>query len=95
MRNVFGVAVLALVLAGPGALAKDKAAPSPQQVTPKEDETLTLKRGETKSFTFPGVTSVTNSILKVGNTILNIAGTGFIGIGITPTAPGTPPRLHA
>ena len=58
MRNVFGVGVLALMLAGPGALAKDKVAPSPQQVTPKEGETMTLKRGETKSFTFPGVTRV-------------------------------------
>ncbi len=58
MRNVVGVGVLALVLAGPAALAKDKAAPAPQQVAPKDGETLTLKRGETKAFTFPGVTRV-------------------------------------
>jgi pilus assembly protein CpaC len=58
MRNIFGVVLVALVLSGPGALAEDKAAPSTRKASPKEDETLTLKRGETKRFTFPGVTRV-------------------------------------
>lgn len=58
MRHVFGVVMVALALAGPGALAKDKAASPPQNVAPNAGDTLTLKRGETKTLVFPGVTRV-------------------------------------
>ena len=58
MRNVLGMVMVALALAGPAALAKDKAAPPVPQAAPKEGDTLKLKRGETKAFLFPGVTRV-------------------------------------
>jgi pilus assembly protein CpaC len=58
MRHVLGVVMLALALVGPGALAKDPAVPSTQNVAPKEGDTLTIKRGETKTVAFQDITRV-------------------------------------
>lgn len=58
MRRVFGAVMVALVLAGPVALAGDKAAPPAQNASPKEGDTLTIKKGETKTYAFEGITRV-------------------------------------
>jgi pilus assembly protein CpaC len=58
MRNVLGVVLVALSLAGPGALAQGKAEAPTQQSSPKEGDTLALKKGETKTLVFSGVTRV-------------------------------------
>src|SRR3954468_13432180 len=58
MRHVLGVVMLALTLAGPVALAGDKAAPPTQNAAPKEDDTLAVKRGETKVVAFSEITRV-------------------------------------
>ncbi len=58
MRRVFGAVMVALALAGTGALAEDKAAPPAQSASPKEGDTLTIKKGETKTFVFTNVTRV-------------------------------------
>jgi pilus assembly protein CpaC len=50
--------MVALVLAGPVALAEDKAAPPAQSASPKEGDTLAIKKGETKTLVFKGVTRV-------------------------------------
>jgi pilus assembly protein CpaC len=58
MRNVLGALMVTLLLAGPGVLAQGKAEVPTQQATPKEGDTLALKKGETKTFVFSGVTRV-------------------------------------
>jgi pilus assembly protein CpaC len=59
MRNVVGAVLVALALVGPGvSAAKDKPQAAGKTATPKEGEAFTLKKGETKTLSFPGLTRV-------------------------------------
>lgn len=76
MRNVVGVMLVALALVGPGVSAAKGKPHAAAKATPKEGETISLKKGEKRTLSFPGVTRVAVGEPKIAD--ISTAGAGAL-----------------